>query len=155
MIAHDNGNSIGQNLSSIEKELGHSSESLLSQFRDASAQIRPLVSPEQLVAWAKEGLVLARYFPPSSLEAAAEYFRTTPEVLGMLPFPRFLDWVHAGKILCRHHPSLATAYFQASPRALGKLPHKLIEFWVEIGRSLCRYTPESIELAGSFLATTP
>ena len=155
ILTQHNDNNASQNLTLIEKELGRLSKGLLSHFHDASTQARLLLSPDELFNWAKEGLALARYSPPSSLEAAAGYFQATPEVLDILPFPRFLDWAHGGRTLCHHCPSLATTYFQASSRTLTMLPHKLLEVWVEIGRSLYRNTPESTELARSFFAATP
>ena len=154
-MAQNNEPNISQILITIEKELGHLSDRLLSQFHSTSAQARLLLSPEELVAWAKEGLALASYSPPSSLEVAREYFQATPEVLDILTFPCFLDWVHGGKTLCHDCPSLAAIYFQASPRALTMLPHKLIEVWLDIGRNLYKNTPESLALAHSFFATTP
>lgn len=144
-----------QNLTPVEKELSQSSERLLTQFRSACARASLLISPEELATWTGEGLALSRYFPPLSLEAAEEYFRVTPEVLDILPFPRFLDWTRRGKTLCRDSPSLATAYFQASPRVLAMLPERLIEVWLEMGPGLYRNTPESIALACSLFAAAP
>ncbi len=154
-MVENNSNSMRQDLAPIEKELSQSSERLLSQFRSAYARVSLLLSPKELATWAKEGLDLARYSPPLSLEAAEGYFRVTPEVLDILPFPRFLDWVRRGKILCRDGPSLATAYFQASPRVLAMLPQRLVEVWLEMGPGLYRNTPESIDLACSIFAATP
>lgn len=154
-MAQNNGNDISQILTPIEKELGHLSDRLLSQFHSTSAQARLLLSPEELIAWAKESLALAGCSPPLSLEVATEYFQATPKVLDILTFPGFLDWVHGGKTLCHDCPSLAITYFQASPRALTMLPHKLIEVWSDIGRNLYKNTPESLALARSFFATTP
>ncbi len=154
-MAQNNLNNRQQNLTLIEEELGDLSDRLQGQFRSALAQARSVLSAEELLAWGKEGLTLARYFPPSSVEAATEYFQATPEVLDILPFTHFLDWVQGGKTLCRHYPSLATAYFQASPQALTMFPHRLTGVWMEIGRSLYRDTPESIALVRDFFTATP
>jgi len=152
---HNNSNGMRQNPTLIEKELSQSSESLRNQFCNACSRASLLISPQELVTWAEEGLTLSRYSPPLSFDAAEEYFRVTPEVLNILPFPRFLDWVRRGKILCRDSPSLATAYFQASPRVLSMLPERLIEVWLEMGPGLYRKTPESIALACSYFTAAP
>ena len=70
-------------LARVEKEFRLLSEQLLSQFQAACARASPLLSHDELAKWANEALALSRYSPPLSLEATKEYFRVTPEVLGM------------------------------------------------------------------------
>ena len=144
-----------QDLTSIEKELSQLSERLLSQFHDARARASHLLSPEELVIWVEQGLTLSRHSPPLSLDTAEVYFRVTPEVLDILPFPRFIDWTRRGRVLCRDSPSLATAYFQASPRVLAMLPERLIEVWLAMEPGLHMNTPESIALACGFFTAAP
>jgi len=142
-------------LSAIEQELGQSSEQLLGQFQTARSRSSLVLSPEGLVTWAKESLALGRCSLPLSLEAAGEYYRVTPEVLDILPFPRFTDWARRGKALCRDSPGLATAYFRASPRVLAMLPERMREVWLEMGPGLYGTTQESMDLASGVLAATP
>jgi hypothetical protein len=142
-------------LTPVEKKIRLTSEELLRQFDIATARLNDLLSPEKLRVWAEEGLALAQCSPPHSLQAASEYFQVTPEVLGILPFPYFLDWVSRGKTLCRDSPSLATAYFRASPGVLTMLPQGMVGVWLEIGPGLYKNTPESIALACNFFMAFP
>jgi hypothetical protein len=139
----------------VEEEIRISSEELLSQFQAATERLDCLLSPEKLGTWAEEGLALVRHSPPLSLETAREYFQVTPEVLGILSYPQFLDWTRRGKVLCHDSPGLATAYFQVSPRVLNMLPQEMVEVWLEMGPGLYQKTPESIALACSFLEAFP
>ncbi len=139
----------------VKEEIRLPSEELQSQFQIATERMNHLLSPEQLKMWAEEGLALARYSPPLSLETASEYYQVTPEVLGILSYPHFLDWVHRGKTLCHDSPSLATAYFRASPRVLNTLPQAMVAVWLEMGPGLYKKTPESIALACSFFTAFP
>ncbi len=142
-------------LARVEKEFRLSSEQLLNQFRTACERASLLLSHDELGIWANEALALSRYSPPLSLEATKEYFRVTPEVLGILPFPRFLDWVSRGKMLCRDSPGLAAAYFRASPKALAMLPGRQIEVWLAMGPGLYNRSAESMELACRYFDATP
>jgi nitric oxide reductase NorD protein len=144
-----------RNLTLVEEGIRLSSEELLRQFHVATARLNHPLSPEKLGIWAKEGLDLAQYSPPDSLKTAREYFQVTPEVLGILPFPYFLDWVRRGKALCRDSPKLATAYFRASPRVLAMIPQGMVEVWLEMGPGLYKNTPESIALACDFFTAFP
>jgi len=154
-LAYHSRKGVTQDFASVEKELKNASEKLFSQFHSVSAQVRPLLSSEEMTVWAREGLTLARYAPDSSAEAAEAYFRVTFDVLACLSFPRFLDWTHCGETLCQHSPGLAVAYFQVSPELLAVLPYKLFRVWLEIGKSLYRGNPESMALTSSFFSLTP
>ena len=142
-------------LTPVEKKIRLSSNELRRQFDTATARLNHLLSPEKLRVWAEEGLALAQYSPPHSLKVAREYFQVTPEVLGIIPFTYFLDWVRRGKALCRDSPSLATAYFRASPRVLTMVSQGMVKVWLEMGPGLYRNTPESIALACNLFMAFP
>lgn len=150
-----NNSKMTRDFTPVEKTIRLSSEELLRQFDIATARLNHPLPPEKLRIWAKEGLALAQNSPPDSFKTAREYFQVTPEVLGILPFPYFLDWVRRGKALCRDSPSLATAYFRASPGVLAMLPQGMVEVWLEMGPGLYKNTPESIALACNFFMAFP
>ena len=139
----------------LERELGLSSEQLPEQLKDLYARLSLLLTTDELAAWRNESLTLFRLSSPRSPEAMEEYFRVTPQVLDILPFPLFLSWINRGKVLCRDNPDIAAAYFRASPEVLTTLLEAQIKVWLAIGPGLYKRNMESMELARHFLDATP
>ena len=137
-----------------ERKLGAHSASAAEEFRASLAELRPRLSDADLRAWAEEGLSLAEH-SLRSWEAAVEYFRVSPAVLGVLTDAAFRRWVHAGRDLAEHSSVVAAAYFRVSPRAVPYLDEHRITEWAHLGRHLYRGHWKSISLASMFFAAGP
>ncbi|MBI2847258.1 MAG: VWA domain-containing protein [Chloroflexi bacterium] len=138
----------------VEKELATFPGSVCNEFRKAAKTIDGILPKENLIAWANEGLVIAKH-SFRSWEPAADYFRVTPHVLGKLPFVHFIRWAEAGKELSGHSAILSSAYFRASPETLDVLaPHQL-EAWTALGLKLFKGTWKSGSLSCRFFEVSP
>src|SRR5947209_1751582 len=116
-------------------ELGGYPLSLPREFRYAMGAAAQKLSVSELRAWAEEGTALARH-SLRSWEAAAEYFRVTPEVLAVLPFSSFERWAAFGRELAGESSTLATAYFRSAPEGLRHLTVLQMQDWAALGRQL-------------------
>ena len=137
-----------------ERKLGQHSSSVVDEFRRALDELRPTLSEDDLRAWAEEGLSLAEH-SLRSWEAAQEYFRVSPPVLGAISPGAFRRWVHAGRDLAEQSSVVAAAYFRSSPRAVAYLDEHRITEWAALGRHLYRGHWKSISLASMFFAAGP
>ena len=104
----------------IRSALGKYPQALSLQFEESWERLSYELDGEQLERWAETGLQLAEQ-TVRSWEAANQYFRVSPKVVGTMPFNFFLRWMACGTDLCRESPGLAVCYFQASPGAMGRL----------------------------------
>ncbi|MCH7699266.1 MAG: hypothetical protein IH865_10065 [Chloroflexi bacterium] len=146
--------SLDQFVSEAERKLANHSASLPDEFRQSFDELRPTLSEHDLRSWAEEGLSLAEH-SLRSWEAAAEYFRVSPQVVQKLEPAAFRRWVHAGRDLAEHSSVVATAYFNAGPRAVEFLDEHQITEWAMLGRHLYRGHWKSISLASTFFAAGP
>ena len=146
--------SLEQFVSEAERRLAAHSASLPDEFRKSFDELRPALSEHDLRSWADEGLALAEH-SLRSWEAAAEYFRVSPQVVQKLETPAFRRWVHAGRDLAEHSSVVAAAYFNAGPRAVEFLDEQQIHEWAMLGRHLFRGHWKSISLASTFFAVGP
>ncbi|MCI0856099.1 MAG: hypothetical protein J4N98_05380 [Chloroflexi bacterium] len=146
--------SLEQFVSEAERRLAAHSASLPEEFRKSFDELRPALSEHDLRSWADEGLALAEH-SLRSWEAAAEYFRVSPQVVQKLETPAFRRWVHAGRDLAEHSSVVAAAYFSAGPRVVEFLDEQQITKWAMLGRHLFRGHWKSISLASTFFATGP
>jgi hypothetical protein len=137
-----------------ERKLGSHSASVVEEFRRALEELQPRLSEHDLRSWADEGVALAEH-SLRSWEAAGEYFRVSPQVLGAISAPAFRRWVHAGRDLAEQSSVVAAAYFRASPRTVAYLDGKQITEWAMLGRHLYRGHWKSISLASMFFAAGP
>jgi len=137
-----------------ERKLATHSASLPEEFRASFDELRGTLSEHDLRAWADEGLSLAEH-SLRSWEAAAEYFRVSPQVVGKVDTATFRRWVHAGRDLAEHSSVVAAAYFRAGPRAVEHLDEHQITDWAMLGRHLYRGHWKSISLASTFFAAGP
>ncbi|MBI1886705.1 MAG: hypothetical protein HYS09_10415 [Chloroflexi bacterium] len=140
--------------SKFEKQLAPFSTALVSEFRRSAEAVSPLLSREELVQWAEEGLELARQ-SWRSWEAAGEYFRASPQVLEMLGFAGFGRWSQHGRDLAELSSALSAAYFRASPGTLSNVSFARLPDWVDLGRQLYKGTWRSASLAVQFFDGSP
>ena len=146
--------SIDAFLHDAERKLADHSASLPEALRSALAELRPSLAESDLRSWVEEGLVLADH-SLRSWEAAAEYFRVSPQVVRTLSPAAFRRWVHAGRDLAEHSSVVAGAYFHASPGSVAYLnEHKMTE-WAMLGQRLYQGQWKSISLASMFFAIGP
>ncbi|MDZ4278815.1 MAG: hypothetical protein U1B78_06730, partial [Dehalococcoidia bacterium] len=137
-----------------ERKLAGHSTSVGEEFRRALDELRPSLSEHDLRSWVDEGLALAEH-SLRSWEAAAEYFRVSPQVVRALSPSTFRRWVHAGRELAEHSSLVAAAYFRASPRCVAYLDERQLTEWAMLGRHLYRGHWKSVSLASMFFATGP
>ena len=124
------------------------------EFEKAHAQMPASLDEESVAQWAMAGLKIAEQ-TVRSWEAAAQYYRVSPQVLTYMPFNYFMRWTECGTELCGESPTLATAYFEASPEAMAQLRSRHIEGWAKLGSSLYKGTWKSSTLACKFFAYSP
>ncbi|OGO53277.1 MAG: hypothetical protein A2148_09125 [Chloroflexi bacterium RBG_16_68_14] len=137
-----------------ERKLSSHSASVVEEFRLALSELRPHLSEHDLRSWTEEGLLLAGH-SLRSWEAAAEYFRVSPQVVRTLSPPAFRRWVHAGRDLAEHSSVVAAAYFRAGPAVVAYLDEQRMTEWAMLGRHLYRGHWKSISLASMFFAAGP
>ena len=109
---------------------------------------------DSMVKWANAGVEIAEQ-TVRSWEAAAQYYKVSPQVISYMPFNYFMRWTQCGNDLCKESPTLATAYFEASPEAMSQLRSRHIEAWAALGNSLYKGTWKSSTLACKFFAYSP
>ena len=141
-------------LDEIRVELGKFPASVVDEFDKARAQMPPNLTEVQMREWANAGLDIAQE-TVRSWEAAAEFYKVSPRVLGFMPLNYFFKWTDCGKSLCVESPTLAAAYFEASPGTMSKLRSRHIESWSNLGRTLYKGTWKSSTLACKFFQSSP
>ncbi len=138
----------------IERELLRFPSALCEEFQRAKRPMRRGLDEGQFLAWAQEGLSLARQ-GVRSWETAREYFKASAEVLRCLPFVNLIRWSQSGRTLCKASPALAAAFFKASPAAVTRLRPGYIGSWALLGQSLYKGTWKSSTLAAKFFDVGP
>ena len=128
--------------------------SLQQDFDRAEAALREILAPQELAAWAGDGVEIARH-SLRSWEAAGEYFRASPGMLEQLTFSRFREWTKTGTELAESSPALAGAYFRSSPTSLQYLSVTQAPDWAAQGRSLYKGTWKSGSLAAQYFEVSP
>ncbi len=146
--------SLSEHLAETERRLGRQAASLPDEFRQAVEGVRTLLPEDELELWADEGVALASH-SLRSWEAAAEYFRVSPDVLRTLGFPMFMRWAHQGRELAAHSSLVAAAYFRASPGSVPHLAGPNLEQWAILGQRLFKGNWKSISLASVFFSASP
>ena len=116
----------------LEREIEGFPLSLAHEYRRATEALGPTVVPDDLAKWAAQGLTIAQQ-GVRSWEAAAEYFRASPEVLPNHPLAAMVEWGRAGEVISRDSPPVAVAFFRASAASLALLRSHEVEPW---GRSV-------------------
>lgn len=124
------------------------------EFDKARVLVPDSLTKDQELIWAKVGAEIAEQ-TVRSWEAAAQYYRVSPQVLGFIPFNYFVKWAECGDSVSKESPTLGTAYFDASPGTISKLRSRHIEAWCSLGLRLYKGTWKSSTLACKFYATSP
>ncbi len=137
-----------------ERQLATFAPSLPEDFRRAARELASTLSPEEFRAWVEEGIALAGH-SLRSWEAAVEYFRASPQVLGVLGFPAFEEWAGGGRELAAGSSLVAAAYFRASPASVPYLAVSQLRDWAGLGQDLYKGNWRSISLATVFFAASP
>ncbi len=140
-------------LEDIKDELRRFPASVLEELEKARELMPDTMTDAQGLEWGRSGLEIAQQ-TVRSWEAAAQYYRVSPQVITFMPFNYFIKWTECGSALCKESPTLATAYFVASPGAMGKLRSRHIESWSKLGRSLYKGTWKSSTLACKFFESS-
>ena len=123
-------------------------------FDRAWGPMSKALSADQLATWAETGATLAGH-TVRSWEAAVQYFKASPKVVGLMPFNYFIRWAQSAVGLCDQSPTLAAAYLQASPGTMAVLRSRHIEAWANLGGRLYKGTWKSSTLACRFFETSP
>ena len=124
------------------------------EFERAWHMMSGLLSLQQLSTWADIGLEIAGE-TVRSWESAAQYYKASPKVVGLMPFSRFEQWASCGLELCQASPTLATCYFNSSHGTLKAIRARHVENWAGMGRRLYKGTWKSGTLACKFLESSP
>ena len=90
----------------IREELKRFPASVLEEFETSLGQMPDTMTAEQTLAWAKSGLEIAQQ-TVRSWEAAAQFYKVSPQVVGFMPFNYFVRWNECGADLCKESPTLA------------------------------------------------
>jgi hypothetical protein len=140
-------------LEGVKESLLQFPASVVEEFERARNVMPETLTPVQAASWAQSGLEIAQQ-TVRSWEAAVEYYKVSPIVVGFMPFNYFSKWTECGASLCKESPTLAAAYFEASPGTMAKLRSRHIESWSNLGLSLYKGTWKSSTLACKFYASS-
>ena len=142
-------------LRAIELELEGFPTSVLHEYGEARRSLERDLAPAELLAWATEGLALARH-SFRSWQAATEFFRASPEVARKLGSPSSLVyWARVGQTLTDDSSTLATTFFQATPAVLERLSWQELVEWSRLSKGLYKGNWKSGTLASTFLELSP
>lgn len=108
----------------------------------------------QLDRWAKGGVDLANH-SLRSWEAAAEYYRASPQVAAKLSFEELEHWLSLATGLATESSLMAAAFLKATPDALDQIETSDLDAWSQQGGRLCRGNWKSIALAGLYFQHSP
>ncbi|MCH8196023.1 MAG: hypothetical protein IIB12_08100, partial [Chloroflexi bacterium] len=139
---------------SLEAELQRFPASVVSEYHKAEREAKRWLKPEDLHAWAREGIAIAQH-SFRSWEAATEYFRATPEVAARMAFPQLLSWARWGRSLSADSPVVSSSFFRASPQVLNYIEPESIGRWATYGKSLYKGTWKSSSLASTYFESSP
>jgi len=139
---------------SVESELQRFPVSVATEFRKASRDARQHLSPEDLDAWAREGIAIAQH-SFRSWEAATEYFKATPGVASRMSFPQILSWARWGRALSADSPVVSSSFFRATPEVLMAIGPDQVAPWATFGKTLYKGTWKSSSLAAAYFDVSP
>ena len=128
--------------------------SLPDDFAESLARLEPLMAPEDLERWARDGAALANH-SLRAWEAAAEYFRAGPEIMQRLGAEGLHRWGDIGMRLAANSSLMAAAFLKSTPHALTILPEEDLDTWAQQGERLCRGNWKSIALSALYFQVTP
>ncbi len=139
---------------SIEGELQKFPVTVVAEYRRAAEAAARNLEPQDLEGWAREGIAIAQH-SFRSWEAATEYFRATPAVVGVMSFGHLTSWARWGRTLAADSPVIAAAFFKATPEVIHYLPIEQLGHWAGLGRGLYKGTWKSSTLSSAYFEVTP
>lgn len=141
-------------ISRFAPELRGFGASLPDDFSAALNTLESRLGPDELERWAQDGIALANA-SLRSWEAAAEYFRATPQLIDRLGADGVHEWVGTAQRLAESSSLMAAAYLKSTPDALGVLGVDDLEPWAAQGERLCRGNWKSIALSALYFQVSP
>ncbi|MFN8638272.1 MAG: VWA domain-containing protein [Dehalococcoidia bacterium] len=128
--------------------------SLPEEFSAALNALDATLDDSQLERWASQGVGLAHH-SLRSWEAAAEYFRASPDLAPRLAFDDLITWGETAQDLASRSALMAAAYLKATPAIIEMVPADDLTPWANLGDRLCRGNWKSISLSALFYASSP
>ena len=147
--------SIADDLSArYAEELRGFGASLPDEFGAGVRALGGVFSEQELDRWAQTGVRLANH-SLRSWEAAAEYFRSSPEVASRLSPDHIERWAELAIELSERSALMAAAFLKATPQLLEQVPVEDLEPWARHGERLCRGNWKSIALSSLYYRASP
>jgi nitric oxide reductase activation protein len=128
--------------------------SLPDDFAAAAEALERVLDESQLDEWARAGVELANH-SLRSWEAAAEYFRASPEMASRVDFAGLVHWVELATALSARSSLIAAAFLKATPPTLDELTLDHLDAWSDQGARLCRGNWKSIALSALYFQSSP
>ena len=143
-----------QHKETVYEELHQIAPGAGEEFAKARLSMSLVLKPAQLEVWANVGIRIARQ-SVRSWEVAAQYYKTSPSIVTLMPFNRFEEWARAGESICEDSSTVATCYLISSPLVLKKLRARHVAEWATMGHRLYKGTWKSSTLACKFFENSP
>ena len=124
------------------------------EFAKAWLSMSLALKTDQLEVWTNVGIRIARQ-SVRSWEVAAQYYKTSPSIVTLMPFNRFEEWARSGESICEDSSTVATCYLISSPLVLKKLRARHVAEWATMGQRLYKGTWKSSTLACKFFESSP
>lgn len=154
-----------------ESDLHGLGPTLPDDLASGARSLESRLNEQQLDEWASAGINLARH-SLRSWEAAAEYFRVSPQLFPAFSFEELLDWATVAQELAESSSMIAAAFVRATPAVLQPLqgaddtdlgimgewvgrPGEQVRPWANLGRRLAHGNWKSVALAASFFEQSP
>ena len=109
-----------QHKETVYEELHQIAPGAGEEFAKAWLSMSLVLKTDQLDVWANVGIRIARQ-SVRSWEVAAQYYKTSPSIVTLMPFNRFKEWARSGESICEDSSTVATCYLISSPLVLKKL----------------------------------
>ena len=135
-------------------ELRGFGHSLPDEFGAGVRALEGAFSEQELDRWAQTGVRLANH-SLRSWEAAAEYFRSSPELASRLSADQIEQWAELAIELSARSALMAAAFLKATPQLLEQVPLEELEPWARQGEGLCRGNWKSIALSSLYYQASP
>ena len=153
------------------EELRGLGSTLVDDLAVGAGELESRLTSEELDRWAAAGVALATH-SLRSWEAAAEYFRVSPQVAPEVPFEVLLEWAETARRLAESSSMIAVSFLRATPGVLGPFRGEAqqdlgvmgellgsvgerLRPWAELGLQLHHGNWKSIALASTFFEESP
>ncbi len=122
-------------LSTYKEEFQKLPGEITEAFSEAWGALVEVLTEEELVTWADNGLSIAQR-PGRSWEAAIEYFKASPFMVQHLPFIHLKQWGYWGNEIAEESPIVSRIYFKTSPQIAKSLKPWDVAEWAQLGKKL-------------------